>query len=345
MDNINVLVRSEIGEKCIRQIEEVSPRIKILHAYKIWDAPLTVIDENKDPGTLFDASFSSDEYDALLAQAEVFYGFNPPKNIAKRCPRLKWFQFMGTGVDHLFTADFADFVKSRIILTNMSGVGASPMAETVLEMMLMFAKNAPLCFQAKKEKRYPNFLPDQLRSQTVGIVGLGSVGHETARLAKAFGMRVIATRKSAKPGMRARYVDTLLTTEQLPELLSQSDFVVNALPHTPETHKMFGEKVLKKMKPTAYLIIVGRGKTIDEEAIVRALQEGWIAGVGQDDYYNEPLSPTSELWDLPNHIFSPHISGKMKNYNEATNDIFCRNLKRYVEGKRLLNIVNRKRGY
>jgi len=335
MDSINVLVISSIGEENLRQISDVSPKINLQDASGLWDAPDMITAERK-------ADFSNEKFDALLAQADVIYGFRPPDNIVTRAPRLKWFQTMLAGVDHVLTGDF---VKSPVILTNTSGIHGTPVGEVALEMMILFAKKAQLCFESKQMKRWQRFEPALLHSATVGIVGLGSIGREIARLSKAFRMRVIATRRSTKQVTRARYVDKLLPTEQLPVLLSESDFVVLVLPLTPETNKMIGERELRTMKPTAYLVNVGRGKTIDDDALIRALDEGWIAGAGIDAFSTEPLPSDSKLWDLPNVFLSPHISGRLNNYSTVTTELFCKNLKRYLAGKKLINVVNKKIGY
>ena len=119
----------------------------------------------------------------------------------------------------------------------------------------------------------------------------------------------------------------------------------SALPLTPETYRMFGERQLRLMKPTAYLINVARGKVVDEEALIRALEENWIAGAALDVFETEPLPAGSRLWELSNVIFSPHIAGGMERYAEQATAIFCENLKRYVEGRRLIKVVNKKKGY
>ena len=131
----------------------------------------------------------------------------------------------------------------------------------------------------------------------------------------------------------------------LTELLAESDYVVLILPSTPETYRIIGEKELRKMKSTAYLINVGRGNIIDEDMLICALEKEWIAGAGLDTYTIEPLPADSRLWELSNVILSPHVSGRLINYNEVANEIFCDNLKRYISGKRLKNIVNKKLGY
>jgi D-2-hydroxyacid dehydrogenase (NADP+) len=334
MDAINVLVLSAIGEENLRRIADISPRMRVMDASKVWD--------EREPIEMGKAAAIDPEFAAMLAEAEVLYGYGPPPNLVALAPKLKWFQTMLAGVDHIL---HQDIVKSRVILTNASGVHATPVGEVALGMMLILAKQSLFCFQAKLQRSWERFIPDTLRDKTVGIIGLGSIGSEIARMCKALGMRVIAIRRSTRKPSRARYVDALLPGAQLGEMLPRSDYVVMALPSTPETHHLVGERELRMMKPDAYLINVGRGNTIDEEALVRACEEKWIAGAGLDAFTVEPLPKESKLWELPNVFFSPHVSGRLKNYNDVTTKLFCENLTRYVSGRRLLNIVNKKRGY
>ncbi len=329
MESVKVLVTTVIGDELLQQIRDVSPRIQVSDASKLV--------HGEEKGDLSGKA----ELDALLAEAEVIYGLWLPKNVVARAPKLKWVQMMFAGVD-----SFLDqFRESPVMMTSVSGIHAVPISEVVFELMLMFAKRAPLCFQLKQERRWMRFTPAVLCSKTVGIVGLGSIGKEVARLAKAFNMRVIATRRSVKKERRARYVDVLLPREQLPRLLSESDFVVLSLPLTPETKKLIGEKELRTMKPTAYLINVARGDIVDEEALLRALEEKWIAGAGLDVFSTEPLPVDSRFWELPNVIISPHIAGVMEDYFVRATGLFCENLRRYVSGERLINLVDKNKGY
>lgn len=335
MNTINVLVTSVLSQDALRKIAAVSPRIKIMDASGLWDAPdMVTFGRGGD--------FTNQKFEAMLAEAEIIYGFRPPQSVVVRAPKLKWVQTMLAGVDHFLTPDL---VESRVVVTNMSGIHASPVSEMAFSMMLMFAKQAPFCFLNKQQKKWERFIPMLLRGKTVGIVGLGSIGKELARMSKAFGMRVIGTRRTAKKGERARYIDLIVPIVELKTLLSESDFVVLLLPNTPGTYKIIGEKELRSMKTTAYLINVGRGRTVDEEMMVRALEEGWVAGAGLDAYTVEPLPAESKLWEFPNVIISPHVAGRMVNYDEVVTDLFCDNLRRYVNGKRLRNIVNKERGY
>jgi phosphoglycerate dehydrogenase-like enzyme len=166
-----------------------------------------------------------------------------------------------------------------------------------------------------------------------------------ARLSKAFGCRVIATRRSVTERTTSDVCDELLPSSELPTLLAESDFVVLAVPLTKETRHLIGDTELRAMKSNAVLINIARGAIVDEPALLRALKEGWIAGAALDVFEQEPLPPESELWDMPNVIVSPHISGGTEIYNQRAAGIFCENLRRYLAGEKLMNLAVPARGY
>ena len=201
---LNILITRAVEEECLRQIAAVSPEIKV------WDASDIATAEDRGDFS------SSEKLDVLLAETEVIYGFWAPKNFVARAPKLKWIQTMLAGVEHILDTDM---VESSVILTNGKGVHTTPCAEVALEMMLMFAKQAPVYFQFKQEKKWQRLPPALLRSKTLGIVGLGSIGNEIARLSKAFRMRVVAVRRSIKQVTKSRYADTVYPVEQLLEML------------------------------------------------------------------------------------------------------------------------------
>lgn len=335
MTKINVLVVADIGKEGLRQIADVGPKIEVMDASRLWIAPDPFIPERKEDSR-------NPEFNALLAQAEVIYGLRFPENLIKRAPRLRWIQHMGTGVNRVLTDEI---VKSRITVTNISTLRATPVSELTFGLVMMLAKQAPLLFRNQQGKKWQRFGHILLRSKTLGVVGLGRIGKGVARLGHAFGMRVIATRRSAQGLTRPRYVDKILEKELLPELLAESDFVVLSIPATPETYKLIGARELKAMKPTAYLINVGRGSAVDEDALIRALEEHWIAGAALDAYTTEPLPSDSKLWEFPNVIISPHVGGDTENADGKTTEFFCENLRRYVNGKRLRDVVNKRKGY
>ena len=328
---VEVLVTTSLDEECIRLITTISPKINLRDVSDFADA--------EERG---DFSFR-EQFDAHLAEAEIIYGPGPPKNVIDRAPKLKWIQSTSAGVEDFLDRDI---IESSVIVTNASGgIYAISIAECVLEMILMFVKKMPLCFELKQERQWKTFSLTVLHSKTVGIVGLGSIGRQVARLSKVFGMRVLATRRSTRSATRTRNVDMLFSQDQLPQLLSNSDFVVLALPLTSDTNNLIGEEELLTMKHTAYLINIGRGKIVDEAALTRALENNWIAGAGLDVFATEPLPVESRLWELPNVILSPHVAGEIEDYDLPATRLFADNLRSYLSGKKLRNVVDKKRGY
>lgn len=200
-------------------------------------------------------------------------------------------------------------------------------------MMLSLTRNLhkQMRSQINKEWRSEGNLPE-MHGKTIGILGVGSIGLEVARLAKAFGMEVLGFRRSGKPEAE---VDEMIEygAEGLNELLRRSDYVVNTLPLTQETYRIIGKEQFEIMKPTALYINIGRGGTTDEGALINALREGQIAGAGLDVFEEEPLSQESPLWELENVILTPHVSGNTEHYARRAMDIFIDNFKDYLSGK------------
>jgi phosphoglycerate dehydrogenase-like enzyme len=209
MNTINIIIATPVSEETRRLIKSVSPKVNL-----------------RDVSDLSRRDYQGDlqarkELDAILAEAEVAYGMRIPVNLLARAPKLKWIQVTSAGVDRYLTEEFK---QSKVILTNASGIHATPIGEFVVSLMLMFAKNAPLFFEAKQKKQWQRAPGTVLRDKTVGVVGLGSIGQEVARLCKAFRMRVIATRRSPRK-RQARNVNLLLPPNGLPRLLEESDYV------------------------------------------------------------------------------------------------------------------------
>ncbi len=329
MKRVNVLVTSAIGNECLRLISTVDQA----NVHDVSGLLRSELEGDAGARAKFDAS---------LAEAEIIYGLRLPQDVIKKAPNLKWVQVMSAGVERFLDADMRE---SPVVLTNVSGSHAIPISEFVVGLMLMFVKQSPVCLELKQRRKWERISPVVLANKTVGIVGLGSIGQQVARLAKAFGMRVIATRRSSREGVRARNVDLMLPPSRLNELLRESDFVVLSVPFTSETDKLIGEEELRSMKTSARLINVARGGIVDEQALIRALREGWIAGAGLDVFATEPLPGDSPLWTLPSVILSPHVSGTREDYVVAATRLFVDNLNRYLTGKRLLNVVNKARGY
>lgn len=330
-DRIRIVLTTPFEESTVRRIEAVSGRLRVDQASS-W-----VVAEKK-------GDFSHREaLTGLLREAEIVYGWihQFPKDLMERTSRLKWIQVMSAGVDLLPER----ILKSPLRIATASGLHGTPMGEVVLEMMLMLVKDASACLAMKQAREWRRFKPKLLRGQTVGVLGLGVIGREIARLCKAFGMKVVGIRRSGGEGDILPEVDRVYGPEGLAELLAESDFVVLALPLTHETRGWIGEKELRHMKPTACLINVARGAIVDEAALIRALAEQRIAGAGLDVFVQEPLPPESGFYALSNVIFSPHISGEMPDYEARATDVFCENLRRYLTGQPFVHEVDKQKGY
>ncbi len=250
-----------------------------------------------------------------------------------RLQGLRWFHTFSAGVD---SPAFQALIDRGTILTNSSGASAPAIAQYVLAMMLTRAKPLDAWREQQQRHEWRQIPAGELTGQTVGIIGTGAIGGEVARLAQAFGMRVIGARRSAR---RTRYVDEQLPLDRLDDLLARGDFVVLACPLTKATDGLIGERELRLMKPAATLINIARGRVVQEAALVRALREGWIAHACLDVFEQEPLPETSELWSLPNITITPHNSGFSPLQMERQMAIFIDNLARLVAGKPLRNPV------
>ncbi len=300
-----------------------------------------------------------EEMKPLLEDVEILYTFWFPFDPMEVAPKLKWIQLSSAGVDHLLDSPV---MKSPVIITTTSGIHAVPIAEYVFAMILSFVKNLPLALDYQRRKEWPSnrsqvLVSEELRDKTLGIIGYGSIGREVARLARAFGMKVFATKRHVEVNTDKGYrlpdvgdpegalVERLYPNSNLREMLSLCDFVVITAPLTRETYHMIGPEELAAMKPSAYLINVARGAIVNEAALVEALRNKKIAGAALDVFEQEPLPPESPLWDLPNVLLTPHISAITPKYDDRATALFAENLRRYLEGRELLNVVDKNLGY
>jgi len=283
------------------------------------------------------------EIEPLLPEVEIATGHVPPPLLA-RMPNLRWYQQWGAGADWLLR--HPEIAARDFILTNASGVHAIQISEHILALLLAFARRLPQAIRAQargeweRQERENLF---ELAGKTLVLVGVGAIGERTARLAAALDMHVIGVRRNA--GEPAPGVARMVGPDRLLEVLPLADFVVLTVPLTPETRHMIGERELRAMKSSAHIFNIGRGGTIDEGALIRALAEGWIAGAGLDVFAKEPLPADSPLWPMENVIITAHYSGATPHYNERALAIFLDNLRRYTAGEPLRNVVDKSLGY
>jgi phosphoglycerate dehydrogenase-like enzyme len=275
----------------------------------------------------------------LIAEADAIAGAVTAADLAK-APKLTWVHTWAAGPD---TSLFPEMVASPIVLTSSVGNGAIPLAEHSILLMIMLNRDVPRWMRAQTARKWDRFTHPELNGLTLGIVGLGNSGADLALKAQAFHMRVVGMRRRSDipvPG-----VDTMYTHDQLHEMLAECDFVVVTAPSTPATVGMFDEAAFKAMKPTAYWICISRGGIADDAALLKALQDGTIAGAGLDAHGIEPLPSDSPFWDLPNVVITPHNGATTFGTAQRSIEIFAANLKRFVNGEPLGNIVDKQHGY
>jgi len=290
---------------------------------------------------------------------DVMLTFRVPNDIVTRARGLKWIQLLSAGADHVLGGPLKG---APISITTASGIHATPIAEYTIASMLAFAHRIHLAIRAQVRHEWMRsgaFLAgvDDIRGQTLGIVGYGSIGRETARLAAAFGMKVIALKRDPFDRVDAGWSPAGLGDPEgkIPAryfgpnereaILRESDYVSVTLPLTEHTRKFIGEREFAAMKPGAYLVNIGRGEVIDESAMAAALKSGKVGGAGLDVFEHEPLEASSPLWDLENVILTPHISGANRGYMDKACELFAANLQRFRENQPLLNLVDPALGY
>lgn len=279
----------------------------------------------------------------------------------EEAPRLRWIQLHTAGADHLLDTPWLR--RQGVRVTTASGIHAGPMAEYVLASLLAWQRRVPRMVRDQDRARWPSgrwglYALPELRGATLGIVGYGSIGRQVAHLARAQGMRVLALKRSperpAEEGYRPPDVpgdpegaipERFYGPAERLSMLGECDFVVVCLPLNRETRHFIGAPELRSLPDHAYLVNVARGGVLDEAALVRALDQGWIAGAGLDVYESEPLPRESPLWRREDVILSPHVAGFSLRYDERAVKLFAANLRRYLDGEPLYNEVRGELAY
>lgn len=265
-----------------------------------------------------------------VKEAEIIVGWDAAiaDLIVRPETKLKWVQAYAAGVDGM---PLHAFERNGIVLTTGSGVHAYPISEAIFAMLLSLTREVHLSIRKQLGHHWQQSgALGEAHGKTMGLIGLGAIGEETAKIAKAFDMTVLGVRRSAQP---SPHVDRIFSPAEMDRVLEASDFVVVTLPLTPETYHFMGKHQFEKMKQGAYFFNVGRGRTTDEAALTAALQSGKLAGAGLDVFEQEPLPVDSPLWKMDNVIVTPHNAGITSQYEMRFIPILLANLHRYVEGE------------
>lgn len=287
---------------------------------------------------------STEEFESHLHNAEIIAGWRHTnkQELLHENRQLRWIQTWSAGINYL---PLPLLEKKEISLTNATGIHAYPISETIFAILLSFTRKLPTYLKQQQNKIWHHAdLNLELHDKTIAILGIGAIGKETAKIAKAFNMKVIGFRSKLEPYI---YVDEMYTLEQLDEQLPYCDYVVVTLPLTDKTKHLFTAKQFDLMKDTSFFVNIGRGPITVEEDLIHALQTNKIAGAGLDVFDVEPLPPSHPFWELENCIITPHTAGNSSKYDERiVEDIFLPNLKNYLDASSLIiNVIDYKRGY
>jgi phosphoglycerate dehydrogenase-like enzyme len=283
---------------------------------------------------------SEAEARAAIVDADGMIGTITP-DLLNRATRLRWLQSPVAGLENYM---FPALVEADLTLTNMAGIYSDQIADQALAYILMFARGMHLYLRRQLQHLWQPGVPIvHLADQTLGIVGLGGIGTEVAKRGHALGMRVIAVEPRPRPSQP--FVDALWGPDRLDDLVAAADFLVLCVPHTPETVKLIRAVQLQRMKRTAYLINISRGIVVDLDDLTAALQTGVIAGAGLDVYEVEPLPAEHPLWDQENAILTPHVAVASPHVAPRRLEVFKENLRRFLAGEALHNVVDKRLWY
>jgi phosphoglycerate dehydrogenase-like enzyme len=315
-----------------------------------WIMPRRFVDElRRDfPQHTFSEAWDRETLRRLLPDADAAFTPFIDRDIFPLATRLRWVQSPAVGVGSLM---FPELLASDVVITSARGIRARSIAEHVLGVTIALARRFPAAMRAQIAHRWAQDELEgadvdvrTLHGQRMGIVGLGAIGLELAKIAAPFGFRITAIRRRATEPPPAD-VEAVWPPGRLLDLLARSDVVVLAAPHTPQTKQLIGRRELDAVKRGALLVNIARGKLVDDEALIGALRDGRIGGAALDVFSEEPLPASSPYWDLPNVVITPHTSGAMRDYWTPLVGLFAANLRRFENGEPLLNVVDKVAGY
>jgi phosphoglycerate dehydrogenase-like enzyme len=321
----------------------VTGRVRVLVAGASRDDPPPGI---ATAGEAVDLAYagSPDAVGEAIGEADVVFAWRAHRDLFEpswpRARRLRWIQTASAGVDAML---FPGLVESDVVLTNARGVFDDAIAEWVVGMLVLFAKNVLGVLERQHRREWIHELTEPLAGKRLLVVGVGPIGRAIGRNARALGIEVRGVGRTTRPG--DDLFGVVLGIDELAEAVGWADYVVDALPGTASTRRAFDERVFASMNPGARFLNVGRGSTVDEVALIEALRNGRLSGAALDVFEQEPLPPESPLWDLPNVVVFPHMSGDFAGWRESVVELFLDNLIRFDRGEPLRNVVDKRLGY
>lgn len=335
-----ILIASYLEPEYVARIRAVSPRLEVAYAPELLAAPRYHADHYNQITRTPEQELRWRE---LLSQADILFDFDYShrQDLPELAPQLRWIQSSSAGIGQFIRSSGYARRLPNAIFTTGSGVHARPLADFCLMSMLVFAKGLNRIIANQRSKHWERYAGRELGGRTLGIVGVGKIGAEVARLAQAMDMTVIGVKRTvAGIDPATLHLDELYAPDCLHEVLRRSEYLVLITPHTDETEHMIGAAELALLPTGAVLINIGRGALIDQPALIAALQSGQLGGAALDVFDTEPLPQESPLWELPNVLVSPHSGSTSDRENERLTELFCENLRRFLAEQPLLNVLN-----
>ncbi len=333
-----VLVSSYFEEEYIRRIRGVDGRLEVLYEEGLVPPPRWEGD-HAGPADWECTPEGEDRFREMLGRADVIYDFprGHVRDLTRVAPNLRWLQASMAGAGEI--AQQAGLEKTGVRVTTASGIYSNPLAEFVLMAFLQHAKDLDRLRQDKAQMSWNQGTTGTLEGKTLCVLGTGSIGRAIAERARPFGMRIVGVKRTVREDEPALdFADELYPTGRRHEAFAEADYVAATLPGTPETERLLDGDSFAAMKPGTYFSNVGRGKVVDEPALVEALRSGHLSGAALDVFEVEPLPKESPLWDMDNVIISPHSTDVVPELiNGAQTDLFCENLRRYLAEEPLIN--------
>jgi len=341
-----VLIASYIESELVDEIRGVDARLDVLYEPELLAPPRYPADHGGGEFTRTPAQEA--EWRRLLGRAQVLFDFDRAnaRELPELAPKLEWIQATSAGIGPFVRRMGYPDRMPAVIFTTASGVHARPLAEFCFMVLFAFHKKLLLTLRDQRLHHWERFAGADLEGRTLVIVGMGRIGREVARLARALGMRVVGVKRTSAGVPPAELgLDELYGPERLHEALEQAENLVLCAPHTPETEGMIGAAELACLPEGAVVINIGRGALMDEDALIEALRSGRLLGAGLDVFREEPLPHGSPLWDMDHVIVSPHSASTVARENERIVELFRRNLRRYLDGQPLLNRLDTTLGF
>lgn len=341
-----VVIASFLEPEHVARIRQVDPRVRVLYAPELLRPPRYAADHVGQ--SVQRTPEQETAWLALMAQADILVDFDHThlQDLPEIAPNARWIQATSAGIGQFVRRMGYATRMPGAIFTTASGVHAQPLAEFCLMVMLMFSRNFWRMQEQQARRHWERLAGTDLAGRTLGIVGMGKIGREVARVARPLGMRVIGSKRTvAGVDPASLHLDELVAGDRLDDLLKQSEFLVLCTPHTDETDRLIGARELALLPSAAVLINIARGAVVDEEALIEALRSGHLAAAGLDVFAEEPLPASSPLWEMPNVLISPHSASTSDRENRHLTDLFCANLRRFLDGAPLHNVLDVARLY